>query len=248
MSTQIRSASHRRRILGAATYTDKVLATGPLLYFPLNETAGAAAVNYGSLGTAANGSYTGVTLANAAGPAGEGMAPFFDGANDYVDIYSAALDAAFSGATGTVMAWAKVAAGAWNDGTIRKVFRILGDINNYYEMGQLAAANTSQHYGKAGGGAASINTGMSPATWICFAQTWSDGNNDDEFRAFISGAQTGATSANLNNWTAGGLNANGAVIGAASTVPQNPWHGWLAHAAVWDHVKTPAEILDLATV
>ena len=59
--------STRRALIGsvAPTYMDKVLSYNPLVYFPMNETAGLTAVNYGSLGTAANGTYTGVTLANA---------------------------------------------------------------------------------------------------------------------------------------------------------------------------------------
>ena len=87
---------------------------------------------------------------------------------------------------------------------------------------------------------------MSYTTWMHLAITWSDSNNDDEFKAFINGAQTGATSAALNAWAGGGLGT--ALFGAALAIPFAVWHGWLSDGAVWDTVLTPAQILDLATV
>ena len=62
----------------AAAYRAKVLATSPIAYWPLNEASGAVAVclNDSDL----NGSYSGPTLANAAGPFAPDMAPYFDGA------------------------------------------------------------------------------------------------------------------------------------------------------------------------
>ena len=114
---QIRSFSHRRRILGGS-YADKVLSYGPIAYWPLWETAGASAaclVNPAQSGTA-----VGVTWANDATGAFGTAAPFFDGANDDINIYTAALAAAFSGHVGSLMVWCRVAnAGVWTDGAAR---------------------------------------------------------------------------------------------------------------------------------
>ena len=245
--------STRRALMGAVvapTYADKVLSYSPIIYFPMDETAGVTAVNYGTLGTAANGTYTGVTLANAAGPSGETSVPFFDGANDYLDFFSAAFDAAFNGATGTAMVWAQAFnAGVWTDGSIRYVIRMYDDANNAYLMDKGNGANAFFQEGEAGAGLASIGTGgHNPVAWTCYGITWSDGNNDDQFKAFIDGAQTGATSAALNNWSGGGLTNTATVIGALNTGAVFSWHGWMGDAAVFDYVLTPAQILDLATV
>ena len=101
----------RRSLFGGrkATYMDKVLSYSPILYYPMNETAGATAVNAGTLGSAADGAYTGVTLNNTTGPDGTNGAPYFDGVNDYLDGTTAALIAALSLQVGSVLIWLKVA-------------------------------------------------------------------------------------------------------------------------------------------
>ena len=241
----------RRSLFGGrkATYADKVLSYNPIIYFPMNETAGLTAVNLGTLGTAANGTYTGVTLNNAVGPDGTNGAPFFDGANDYLDFFSAAFDAAFSGATGTAMVWFRVAnAGVWTDGSTRLQMSIFDDALNYYDLRKLNANNQAQVVGNAGGGVGTfLNAAANETTWVHYAVTWSDGANADELIGYYAGVAMGAASAALNAWTGGGLNATRVVFGAQTTGPAGPWHGWLAHGAIWGSVLTPAQILDLAT-
>ena len=227
------------------SYIDRVIGTGPIAYWPLDEGSGAVArclVN-----PAQNGAYTGVTLANdATGPFGT-PAPYFDGANDYVNVFTAALDAAFNGATGTVMTWGRVFnAGVWTDAAFRQTVRLLDDGNNYYILRKTNVANQLQGRGNAGGGLATINAAYSSTGWFFLTSTWSDGNNADEFKLFLNGAQAGAPSAVLNAWSGGGLFANSTVIGAGSTIPDELWHGWLAHCAVWDRVLSAGEIATLA--
>ena len=84
-----------------------ILALNPIAYWKLDETSGTTAINYGTLGTAANGTYSGATLGQVAAPGG-GLAPLFDGANDLLNIYSVALQGAFNGATGSALIFGMV--------------------------------------------------------------------------------------------------------------------------------------------
>ena len=239
----------RRSLFGGreAPYYEKVLGYGPIAYWPLWETAGAAAeclVNPLQSGTA-----VGVTWNNAVGPDGVNGAPFFDGANDYISIFTATFDAAFNGATGTMMIWQRVFnAGVWTDLQQRRALKIFDDATNYYVVGRSNVNNTYLYEGQAGGGGAAPPIVITPTTWFCTHITWSDGANADELKVFYGGIQQGATSAALNNWNGLGLDAVRTLIGANTTGPVQVWHGWLAHAAVWDTVLMPAQILDLATV
>lgn len=231
-------------------YYEKVLGYGPIVYWPLWETAGAVADNLGTLGAAADGTYVGVTLNNAIGPDGVNGCPFFDGANDFVNIFSAAFNAAFNGATGTVVIWARVnAAAVWADGAQRYAFHIYDDATNYYKVQKVGAASTIQFQGVAGGGNATTNVNpFSDTAWFHIAITWSDGANADQFISYINGVQQGGASPNLNIWAGGGLSNIRTLIGAQITTPSLVWHGWLAHCAVWTSVLTPAQILDIATI
>ena len=246
MSVQVKSLSHRRRILGG-TYNKRVLKTWPIAYWPLNEGGGTNAACL--VNPAQNGTAVGVTWANDnTGPFGT-PAPYFDGANDYVNIYSAAFDAAFSGATGSALIWCKVAnVGVWTDTASRKALILYSDADNNYWLEKNSVNNRARWGGAAGAGAALIlKNAVSTTGWVCLAVTWSDGANADQFKAFWNGTQEGATSAALNNWGGVGLDNGTTNIGCLSNaVPSQPWHGWLAHAAVWDRALTQAEITALA--
>jgi hypothetical protein len=249
-SVQRVSSSHRRRIRQAAeAYIARVIGYGPIAYWPLNETAGLVADNLGTLGAAADGAYTGVTLNNALGPDGVNGAPLFDGTNDYVDIHTAALSAAFNGATGSMAIWCRVAnAGIWTEGATRYAFHLFSASNDYYRIYRDSYNNRLVSGGRAGGGSAvMIRDGLTTTDWFHIAVTWSDGANADQVYDYYNGSP-GTPSTSLNAWTGVGLAANLTLIGAYQASPTLPWNGWLAHAAVWDHVLTPAQILDLATV
>ena len=119
----------RRRV--ATTYFKRVLAIDPthlLGYWPLWEPGGSVA--YDISGHNRHGAYTGVTLGHAGIGDGNGC-PFFDGANDYANIYSASLASAFNGAEGTVAVLLKVAkAGVWTDGTNRMYQALKPNLTN----------------------------------------------------------------------------------------------------------------------
>jgi hypothetical protein len=76
-------------LLGTSTsafagYKEQVLADNPLGYWRLDETSGTTATNLGSLGAAADGTYTGGVTQNVNGAVVGNQAASFDGSDDYV--------------------------------------------------------------------------------------------------------------------------------------------------------------------
>jgi hypothetical protein len=199
-----------------AGYIDKVVSYGPIAYWVLNETAGATAADQIN-SPAQDGTYTGVTLADTLGPDGVNNAPLFDGANDFVNVQTAAFAAAFSGTEGTAMIWAKVFnAGVWTDGSERKAYRYEVDGSNIVHLARRS---------------------------VCWIQWWSvaDGNA----RLYQDGAEVANSPLAIAGvW---GGNPAISVIGAQTLLAVNPWYGWLAHCAVWDSALIQAAITDLSS-
>ena len=208
-------------------------------YWRLSETSGATADNYEGI-AARDGTYTDVTLANVAGNIR--ATATFDGTTSYVDIYSASLAAAFDGAEGTMAIWVKVSgAGVWTDGVARVCMRIKADAGNAITIQRLAANNEFRYTYRSeiGDLAAITETG-----WFHTAVTWSA--SADEVKYYWDGAQVSTTDTGIGVW-AGALSATEVVIGAKNSGAENPWSGYLAHAAIWTTPLTPAQILVLAT-
>lgn len=240
----------RSRLAGTwqeITYVDKVLSYNPILYYPMNETAGVTAVNAGTLGSAADGAYTGVTLNNTTGPDGTNGAPYFDGVNDYLDGTTAALIAALSLRVGSVLIWLKVAnAGVWTDGTTRGLVYPYGLAGKQYRIAKLTGASSINYYGNCNAGVCSVNqAGLDTTAWVAAALTWSDGANDDEFIPYYDGAAVDVpcTSLNVCNQALTSF-----LVGALATTPTGVFHGWLAHCMAFDRVLPAAEVLALSTI
>ena len=232
---------------GAVPYSDKVVGYAPILYYQMNETAGVNITNYGTLGAAADGTHSaGVTVGDALGPDGVGLAPFYDGANDYTNAASVALVAAWNNNTMSWMVWFKVAnAGVWTDGSLRAnmQFGVAADQAQIYKSN----ANNRFYWSWNGTVAtkAVANNAASSTDWVCVASTWDATSN--EYKAFWNGVQEGATQNGAGAMT--GISNPRIAYGSLTNNAANwPWHGWLAHCAIWDRVLTPAEIADLATV
>ena len=101
-------------------------------YLPLDEPGGSVAFDYSGKGR--NGAYTAVTLGQ--NGIGDGRsAASFNGTSSLCNWHSAALAAAFNGAEGTLMAWAKVSsAGVWTDNAHRTIARVAVDTSNYIQL------------------------------------------------------------------------------------------------------------------
>ena len=239
-------------LLSGQTYVQKVLSYGPIAYWPLWEAAGVTAeclVN----SPAQDGTYTGVTLADTLGPDGVNYAPFFDGANDFVNVFSPVLQAAFNGALGsegTLMAWWRVAnVGVWTDGAHRYAVQFMEDWNlNRISLNRHNVNNQFRFRYRPNGITEEVfRMGESSVAWIHTTITWS--NSADEFIAYWSGVQEGAIQAGLVGWT-DNIQNEYMGIGTYRTDGggSNLWHGWVDHVAIWDSALPPASIADLATV
>jgi hypothetical protein len=217
-----------------AGYADKILGldlANLIGYWPLWEPSGSVADNYQGI-AARDGSYTGVTLGQAG--IGDGRTcPYFDGANDYVDVYSDSLRDAFSADNGTIMAWAKVSgANIWTDDQLRWVFFIGADNNNRIQLVKTGAdgSNKFAWLYKAGGTKKEVSEAITPTDWFHVAFTWDTAA--DEAKAYYNGAQIGDTLTDLGTW-AGNLASGYCFIGSFATPPNYIWSGWIAHPAVW---------------
>jgi len=224
-------------------YASKVLSYGPIAYWPLWEATGATAQCL--VNPAQNGTAVGVTWANDITGSFGTPAPFFDGANDYVNIYSAALSAALDGLAGTLMIWAKVAnVGVWTDAVTRNLFRVVDtdDWNELIYIDKRDVVNTMRWSYTANAVTDAVSTGgWTSVAWVCFMLTWD--SVADQLKAYADGTQQGVTQNTLGVW-AGAIDT--AVIGASTIVPNAPYHGWLAHCAVWDRALGAGAITALA--
>ena len=245
----MRPKLHLLAPLFGRSYVKKVLQidyTNLIGYWPMNEASGATAVDRSSQGN--NGSYNGVTLANAAGPDAK-PCPWFDGNDDYNDIYSAAFNADFDGQEGSISVWCKVnAAGIWTDGSIHYIARCHVDANNGLFLTKPAVNNRLQWIYEAGGTTEQNNLdAVSTTDWFHLAMTWSlSAGVNGEVNYYYNGSAE-PTDTNLGTW-AGNLDNSATMIGNQSAGSPNTWHGWLAHPAIWKTPLTSAQIEKLATV
>jgi hypothetical protein len=227
-------------------YMARVRGLGPIAYFPLDEASGTVARNLGTLGAAANGTYTGVTLGQPG--IGDGRTcPSFDGTNDYVNIHSAALAAAFNGAAFTVAGWCRVSSiGVLSDGTNRYVVSSYGGAADEWNIRRYATIpNIFIARCKAGATDKSVSITIADANWHHLAMTHDKAN--DAFKAYLDGAQVGATQTGLGVW-GGTLGVTSTCVGAYNTSAASPWSGTLAHVALFTRPLSPAQIASLAHV
>jgi len=222
-------------------YYQRVLALDPIAYYPMDEKGGN--VGYDISHNGHHGAYTGATLGQAG--IGDGRTcPFFDGVNDFLDLAASGLPAAWNGHEYSVSIWAKVFNAAdWGPPPIdRKPWNI-----------RVNAANNANLYIWSGGAnrmyISTVNGGVAKAffrasnelTWMHWVITLSE--SADRLRMYFGGAQAGADVGGLGVWV--GVPTL-LTIGAHSVIPNNMWHGWLAHAAFWDRELSPAQVAGLA--
>ena len=223
-------------------YTKKVLGYSPIAYWPLYETSGVVAECL--VNTAQNGTATGVTWANdATGPFGT-PAPYFDGANDYVNIYSAVFNTALNRDSGTIHLW--MFADNWANVATRYAVNLSIDANNWLDI-RKNGANAIRFTAKCNGAFNSYNYAV-PAgersIWLPIAMTWNWGGVNTEVKCYVRTDLKNTF--NCAGQLTGNLSNTGTVIGASSTGPGSVFSGWEAHTAVWDRVLAQPAITDLA--
>ncbi len=239
-----------------STYADKVLGTegaNLLAYWPLNEISGTVAQCL--VNAAQNGTYArDVSVMTTGDGIGDGnTAPLFDGVNDVVEIGTVTFRNAFDGDVGTSMTWGQVNSAAnWTDGANRHLQTIWTDPSNRMHYRKNSAANEAFWLYRAGG---NPGTTVLDATfaglvdWIPYVLTWDQSAGvNGEWKAYAGGTQRGVTRTGLTTAWVGLPAAANTCIGAQLNTPNEPWHGYLAHSAVWDVALTAAQVLELATV
>jgi hypothetical protein len=204
-------------------------------------------LNHCLINPAQNGTYSSDV---ATWPVGTGIgdgntAPMFDGTNDYVNAFTAALAAAFNESAGTLLHWIRLAAGVWTDGTRRDSAFIQADANNYVFTGRDLANNLYRFYYTANAVPKNVNpVGLTTYDWVLCGLTWDAAV--DEVKVYWNGVQTGATQNGLGVWNGGALTV--AVIGATTVVPNNPFHGRISHVQLYDRALSGPTIAELASV
>lgn len=144
-------------------------------YWQLNELSGTVAAD--SSGNGLHGAYVGATVAGSTSPFNR-PAPAFDGVNDEVNIYSAALNTAFNTEEGTIFFWSKMATAVWADGVGRTKFNIRATATNYITFAKQATAGDVTILNVRGGSASGFTfSGMSSTGFNCYCMTWSKANN-----------------------------------------------------------------------
>ena len=226
---------------GLSAYAIKVLTYSPIAYWQLNEKSGTDAIC--SVNAAQNGTYARdvSTMGTVTGIGDGNTAPTFDGTQDVVDVYSATLAAAYSQTTFTISVWFKVFnVGVWTDATNRKIARFYVDDNN--QFGFYGAGNSTLYVVDEAGGTEVFMTdaGHAETGWVHAAITLDEVSNNIIF--YLDGSVVD-NDTNAGTW-AGTIHSAASVIGANNTTPTNPWHGHLAHPAIFTSVLTPTQILD----
>jgi hypothetical protein len=228
-----------------SNYYSKILATESadlILYHPMNEASGLVALDWSD--QVNNGAYTGVDLGQQG--IGDGLTcPYFDGVNDYNDIYSVGLNGDFNGAEGTLSIWFKPTAaflaGVWDSAA----FTIGVDASNVIQFAKGGAGELYSKYLAGGTTEDQIIVYSLGEIWNHWAITWS--KSVDEVKHYLNGSQIGDTDTSLGVW-AGSLNNALCTIGSDSNVPDNPANIYLAHGVIWKKALTGSQIANLAVL
>lgn len=209
-----------------------------IAFYPLFETSGSLAVDLS--GSNRHGAYSGVSLAHTQGPRGR-AAGLWDGVNDYCDIYSASLNAAFNGNEGSLLLWLRVSnAGVWSDVTLRRVVMLYSNGTNYIILAKTTTNNMLQfsHAGSGAGKNAAYNGMAGNTNWFHAACTWSLSNN--RIRLYLNGSQV-ASQTGIGAWS-GNLSSAQTLIGATDKTPNHVWNGWIGYVLLLNREAFPAEV------
>ena len=233
-------------------YTRKILTPNPgvgydpsrlILSQPMNELAGGVAYDHSPEGN--DGAYTGVTLGQPG--IGDGLTCPLFGVGDLNNIYSAAFNGDFDGAELTIAGFFKVRAlSVWTSGVWHFLFAMDVDGDNrirYYIDGITGDRLTGVREGNNVPEWWAL-AGINSVDFVHFGVTV--GEIADEVRVYIDGIQSGVTAGTLGAW-AGNLDPNLCVIGAQTSLPTNPFDGYLAHWNVWTAPVSPTSMAYLGT-
>ncbi len=233
---------NRRDQFRYATKVKSIASANLIAYWPGAESSGTAIVD--ESGNGRNGTYSGVTLAQPG--IGDGRTcPLYDGVNDYGNIYSVSLNGAWLWEEWSIHVWAQVSGvGLWSDGLTHAVIAIQADTNNRIMLYK-SATNNFQFFTDMAAGIKTVTATRSDTAWMALGLTFS--KSGDAMKAYINGAQSGATVTGLSTGV-GALAATLCVLGGENQAAGRPWSGTIAHAALWNTPLTAAQMAALAVV
>jgi len=235
-------------IFGAGDYASKVLGYGPIAYWIQREGSGVIALD--EVLAAQNGTYTGITWPDPQvdGPWGGTPSPYYDGANDYTNIWTTTFRDRFNGSEGTAHVWARFPVGGMAGVALRYMFILRASSQNRVQVGKENVANTLSFRYEAGDvdeyRAYNLAGVLFDEVWFSTTVTWSKSN--DRVRYSVNGLLQEERNT-LGNW-AGLLSNTTTLVGAGNTVPQSVFDGWERDMIVFDRELAQPEVLDLATV
>lgn len=235
--------STRRATIGAGTYIDKVLNTGPVAYWPLNEISGTVA--HCLINQTQNGTPNSDVSTWPPGPGiGDGnTALFFDGTNDIINVSTATLIGKWDlgGAQWSMMIWWKVnAVAVWTDGVYRRQCNFRDSANDLLSIYKTDAANTQGHVWWANGNSETSNLSTSSVVWNCTAITRNE--VADTIVYYVNGAAFDSDTT-IDNW--GSATPWDRLVIGGDAAGSQLWHGWLAHCVLWDRPLSAADVANL---
>lgn len=223
------------------TLRQSILAQRPVALWPLNEPSGTVA---NELIAANNGAYAGtVTLAQNA--LGDGsLYPAFAGGRVSLATPLSALNTLFNTQAGTIVAWAKVsAAGDFTDGVTRFILHIGADANNRVYLAKSGSNNSLTFAHVAGGTSKNALIAYSSLAWFHLAMTWD--KTADQVKAYLNGAQVGATLTGLGVWAGSLASTFTAISDQTSSGGTATWRGAIANPALFTRALTAPQIASM---
>jgi hypothetical protein len=164
----------------------------------------------------------------------------FDGSNDYVDIYSSALNTAFDSDNGAIFAFGK--SDTWAAG-VDYLMQIGADTNNTVYLSRSATNLILSYTAGATAESVTIASGSPTGYWMA-ALTW-DTTGGGAVKAYYNGVQSGSTQTIAGSW-AGVLGSTVCNIGANATTPTNVWAGDVAECGlIVGRTPTDSEIAEI---
>jgi hypothetical protein len=219
-------------------YWQQVKRTGPILCIPEWDTSGSVAEDIS--GNGLNGTYNGPDLAIE--PLFGRHSPYFDGASDYVNIFSAGLAARFNGQLGTAMIWGKLYdASVLTDGANHTLLSLYTNANNRITINKTGVANQYTVYRAAGGVYSQRYFTSTSTTFNNLMITWD--KTADQVCVYFNNTLQGAVLTGLGDWS-GSLTQ--ALVGKLADNTYL-WYGYTGFPVVWDRVLTAGERSIIAT-
>lgn len=224
---------------------NKILGIPDLIAFwPFEETTGTVINNVSTLGSALNGTYSGVDLAQE--ELQGKLYPVF-GTGDFANIYSVGLNTAFDGTVGSLALWVKPTLASLTNGANHFFVRIRVDADNQIQFDKTTTNNQIRVRYEGGNVTETTTFNHTTSTWFHVAATWDiNAGASGEVKIYKDGIQRGTTHTGIGTWT-GNLNSTECVFGADDTTPTLSWLGAVGLPAIWDRALTASEILYIAS-